>query len=77
MISVTLDKEMVKRFKAKVFRDDITKFVPGTSIYFTGTSIYFIGYWYVCRSRNPTFSKAAYDKEFSEWLKIHRPEVFL
>ncbi len=59
MISVTLDKEMVKRFKGRcLFPDD---FVTGNSFFLDEDKEWL----------------DSYDDEFTEWLKVHRPELFL
>lgn len=80
MIQVTLDKEMVKRFRRKVINYISYPFAPDSVIYKHPR----FNYWTYDAFELLVFQPAGignrineYDREFTEWLEINRPEVFL
>ncbi len=78
MISVTLDEEMVEEFRIKVFALEDDEFATGVTIF----SIEENWTYNEDDDRDDVFLRGPkgtyqYDEEFTEWLEIHRPEVFL
>lgn len=79
-VSVTVDEEMFRKFKGKAEFWFGERFRPGVTV-----SLGDPGWRHsssgLCLFKDAvgggSSSESQYDEEFTEWLKEHRPEVFL
>lgn len=77
IICVSLDKEMVEEFSGKFTRHVSEDLHPGTTVLLYGEWFFEKdGQVFAVFRRGPV-DTFRYDREFTEWLKVHRPELFL